>query len=105
MLTLGVLATSIAQPRFAKRHAQRSLVIAGFSVAIIGVVVLLVLANGSPSPWAFTPGVFLLVIASIAGLVAAILLPRRPARPCLCLQRPNPPRPGDLGTRPAILPV
>jgi MFS family permease len=57
--TLGVLATSIAQPRFAKRRAQRTLVIVGFILAIVGVGVLLVLANGSPSPWAFTPGLFL----------------------------------------------
>jgi MFS family permease len=57
--TIGVLVTSLAQPRFAKRRDQRTLVIAGFIMAIVGVVVLLALANGSPSPWASTPGLFL----------------------------------------------
>jgi MFS family permease len=57
--TVGVLVTSIGQPRFAKRREQRTLVIVGFILAILGVVVLLILAKGSPSPWAFTPGLFL----------------------------------------------
>ena len=57
--TVGVLVTSIAQPRFARRRAQRTLVIAGFITAIVGVVVLLIMANGSPSAWAFAPGLFL----------------------------------------------
>ncbi len=57
--TVGVLITSIAQPRFARRRAQRTLVIGGFITAIVGVVVLLIMANGSPSPWAFAPGLFL----------------------------------------------
>jgi len=57
--TAGVLVSSLSQERFARRHAQRSLIIAGFIAAIVGVVVLLVMAKGSQSPWAFAPGLFL----------------------------------------------
>src|SRR4051794_35602931 len=57
--TAGVLLTSLGQERFAKRRAQRSLISAGFITAVVGVVVLLVMANGSPSAWAFAPGLFL----------------------------------------------
>src|SRR5437660_9301176 len=41
--TAGVLVSSLSQERFAKRHAQRSLIIAGFVTSIVGVVVLLVM--------------------------------------------------------------
>ncbi len=62
--TVGVLVSSVAQPRLAKRHSQRSLIIVGFAVAVVGVVVLLVMANGSPSAWAFTPGLLLFGLGS-----------------------------------------
>jgi MFS family permease len=57
--TVGVLVSSLGQERFAKRHAQRTLIIVGFIVAVVGVVVLLAMASGSPSTWAFMPGLFL----------------------------------------------
>src|SRR5262249_49389800 len=37
-----------------------TLIIAGFVIAIAGIVVLLGLAAGNPSPWAFAPGLFLI---------------------------------------------
>jgi MFS family permease len=58
--TVGLLASSLGAERFAKRHAQRTLIIVGFVIAIAGIGLLLAMVHGSPSPWAFAPG--LLVI-------------------------------------------
>jgi MFS family permease len=58
--TLGILVSSLAAGRLAKRFAQRSLILAGFVTTIVGVVVLLVGVKGSPSPWAFAPGLLLI---------------------------------------------
>lgn len=58
--TLGLLASSLAAERLARRWAQRTLIVTGFIVAIAGVGVLLALASGSPSAWAFTPGLLLI---------------------------------------------
>ena len=57
--TAGVLLASLAQERLAKRFAQRTLVIGGFVLACVGVLILLAMASGSQSAWAFTPGLFL----------------------------------------------
>ena len=58
--TAGLLASSLGAERFAKRHAQRSLIIAGFIVTIVGVGVLLALVHGRPGAWAFAPGLLLI---------------------------------------------
>ena len=58
--TGGILLSSLAAERLAKRHAQRTLIIAGFVTTIAGVVVLLALVKGSPSAWAFAPGLLLI---------------------------------------------
>jgi MFS family permease len=58
--TGGILVSSLAAERLAKRHPQRRLVLAGFATTIVGVVVLLSLVAGTPSPWAFTPGLLLI---------------------------------------------
>jgi MFS family permease len=58
--TGGILLSSLAAERLAKKYAQRTLIMAGFVTTIIGVVVLLTLVNGSPSPWAFAPGLLLI---------------------------------------------
>jgi MFS family permease len=57
--TVGLLSSSLLAERMAKRHPQRSLIIAGFVVALPGIVVLIAMAAGSPSPWAFAPGLLL----------------------------------------------
>ena len=57
--TVGVLISSVGQERFAKRHEQRTIIITGFVTSVVGVLVLLVMAKGSPSAWAFAPGLFL----------------------------------------------
>jgi MFS family permease len=56
--TVGLLLSSFGAERFAKRRAQRTLVMAGFVITIIGVVVLVVMVGESSSPWAFAPGLF-----------------------------------------------
>jgi MFS family permease len=58
--TLGLLASSLAAERFAKRRAQRTLILAGFVVTIAGVGILLLLVSGSPTAWAFAPGLLLI---------------------------------------------
>lgn len=58
--TLGLLTTSLAAARLARRHPQRTLIKAGFLVGIIGIVVLLALAGRSLNPWAFAPGLLLI---------------------------------------------
>jgi MFS family permease len=58
--TGGILVSSLAAERLAKRFAQRTLIMAGFITTIVGVVVLLALVRGSPSAWAFAPGLLLI---------------------------------------------
>jgi MFS family permease len=58
--TGGILLSSLAAERLAKKYAQRTLIMAGFVTTIAGVAVLLALVNGSPSPWAFAPGLLLI---------------------------------------------
>ena len=58
--TGGILASSLAAERLAKRHSQRTLIIAGFVITCVGIAVLLALVAGSPSAWAFSPGLLLI---------------------------------------------
>ncbi|MHB9755315.1 MFS transporter [Streptomyces sp. BYX5S] len=58
--TLGLLVSSLGAERFAKRREQRTLVMVGFATTVGGIGVLLALAHGEPSPWAFTPGLLLI---------------------------------------------
>jgi len=58
--TVGILVSSLAAGRLAKRFLQRSLILVGFVITIAGVAVLLGVVKGSPSPWAFAPGLLLI---------------------------------------------
>jgi MFS family permease len=58
--TVGILLSSIGAERFAKRRAQRTLIVAGFVISAAGIAVLLAIVAGNPSPWAFAPGLFLI---------------------------------------------
>ncbi|WP_123666161.1 MFS transporter [Actinocorallia herbida] len=58
--TLGLLATSLMAERLAERRSQRTLIVTGFAVTVAGIVLLLALVGGSPSPWAFAPGLLLI---------------------------------------------
>jgi MFS family permease len=58
--TVGLLASSLGAERFAKRRQQRTLIIVGFVITMVGVGVLIALVSGSPSAWAFAPGLLLI---------------------------------------------
>jgi MFS family permease len=58
--TGGILVSSLAAERLAKKHAQRTLIMAGFITTIAGIGVLLAMVKGSPSAWAFAPGLLLI---------------------------------------------
>jgi MFS family permease len=58
--TLGVLAASLAQPRFAKRRAQKTLIVAGFVTTLVGIGLLLGFVHASSRVVAFTPGLLLI---------------------------------------------
>jgi len=57
--TAGILLSSVAAERFAKRRAQRTLILAGFAAAIAGVALLLALVSASQHVLAFVPGLLL----------------------------------------------
>jgi MFS family permease len=58
--TLGILFSSLASARLAKRYAQRTLVIAGFVITLVGIGLLLGLVIATDSVWAFVPGLALI---------------------------------------------
>jgi MFS family permease len=58
--TLGILLSSLAAGPLARKYQQRTLILAGFLVAIIGIVILLAQVRGHPSAWYFAPGLFLI---------------------------------------------
>ena len=58
--TLGVLASSLAAERLAKRYSQRTLIVAGFIVAVAGIGILLALVGASSRVVAFVPGLALI---------------------------------------------
>ncbi|MFG3257406.1 MFS transporter [Streptomyces sp. NPDC048172] len=58
--TLGLLATSLLSGRFARRRAQRTLIVTGFVVSILGIAVLIALVASYSTAWAFVPGLLLI---------------------------------------------
>jgi MFS family permease len=58
--TLGLMGSSLAAERLARRVSQRSLIMVGFVVTIAGVVLLLLLVPDRANPWAFAPGLLLI---------------------------------------------
>ena len=58
--TLGILASSLAAARLAKRYAQRTLIIVGFVTTIAGILILLFLVRAWDSLLAFVPGLLLI---------------------------------------------
>jgi MFS family permease len=60
--TLGILGSSLAAERLAKRYAQKTLIATGFVVTATGIVVLLALVGASSRVVAFAPGLLLIGI-------------------------------------------
>jgi MFS family permease len=58
--TAGVLLSSLAAERFAKRRAQSTLIRAGFAIALAGLVLLVALVRETSGIGTFLPGLFLL---------------------------------------------
>jgi MFS family permease len=58
--TVGVLVSSLAAERLAKRRPQRTLIMAGFVVTIAGIALLLALVGASSRVVAFAPGLLLI---------------------------------------------
>jgi len=58
--TGGLLIASVAAGRLARRFAQRTLILIGFLLTIAGIVLLVTIAGGTASVWAFVPGLLLI---------------------------------------------
>jgi MFS family permease len=58
--TVGLLISSLGAERFAKRRAQKTLIVAGFVITLVGIGLLLGLIRASSSIAAFVPGLFLI---------------------------------------------
>ncbi|MEV4346374.1 MFS transporter [Actinoplanes sp. NPDC049596] len=58
--TAGLLLSSLGAERFARRRTQRTLIVAGFAVTIVGVAILVPMVSAADSPWAFVPGLFVI---------------------------------------------
>jgi MFS family permease len=58
--TLGILVSSFAAERWAKKYAQRTLILLGFGITIGGIVLLLLLVHASSRAVAFAPGLLLI---------------------------------------------
>jgi MFS family permease len=57
--TIGILVASAGADRFARRHPQRWLIIAGFLVTAVGMILLLALVRQHSGIWTWIPGLFL----------------------------------------------
>jgi MFS family permease len=58
--TIGVLLSSSLAGRFAQRHPQRTLILAGFVTTITGILLLLLVAGVTSAIVGFVPGLFLI---------------------------------------------
>jgi MFS family permease len=58
--TIGILATSAAADRFARRRSQRSLIMAGFGITIVGMILALILVRPHSAIVTWIPGLLLL---------------------------------------------
>jgi MFS family permease len=57
--TIGILVASAGADRFARRHPQRWLIIAGFLITAVGMLLLLALVRAHAGVWRWIPGLFL----------------------------------------------
>jgi MFS family permease len=82
--TIGILAASAGADRFARRHPQRWLIIAGFLATALGLISLLVLVRAHAGIWQWIPGLLLFgagVGVMLTSSVNVVQLPgRRPGR-------------------------
>jgi MFS family permease len=65
--TIGILGASAAADRLARRHSQRSLIIAGFVATVIGMALLLAVVKANTGVFSWIPG--LLIVGTGAGVM------------------------------------
>ncbi|WP_068058000.1 MFS transporter [Nocardia xishanensis] len=70
--TLGLLVSSLAAARLARRRAQRTLIMTGFLITVVGIVVLIAMTGSSENLWAFVPGLLLIGIGLGVMLTPAV---------------------------------
>jgi MFS family permease len=70
--TIGILLSSAMAQRMASRHPQRLLIRGGFTVTIVGLVLLICLAREDSAVWTFWPGLFLMGFGVGAMLTASV---------------------------------
>jgi MFS family permease len=70
--TLGILFSSLAAPRLAKRYPQRTLIVGGFVVTLAGILLLLGLVRASDNIVAFVPGLALVGLGLGAMLTPSV---------------------------------
>ncbi|MDG6105818.1 MFS transporter [Dactylosporangium aurantiacum] len=72
--TVGILASSAAAERFARRRTQRTLIVGGFVLTVLGTVTLLVLAATGTGAWRTAPGLLVAGVGLGAMLTASVNL-------------------------------
>jgi predicted MFS family arabinose efflux permease len=70
--TIGLLLSSAAAGRLARRRSQRFLIRAGFAVTVVGMVLLLLLAGATSSIFTFIPGLLLMGLGVGVMLTASV---------------------------------
>jgi len=70
--TAGLLVSSLAAERLAKRRPQRTLILTGFIVTLFGIGTLLALVTGTPNAWAFAPGLLFIGLGLGLGLTPSV---------------------------------
>jgi len=70
--TAGILASSLAAERWAKKYRQKTLIVTGFVVTIAGIGFLLGLVITWSSIWAFVPGLLLIGLGLGAMLTPSV---------------------------------
>jgi MFS family permease len=70
--TIGILAASAAADRLARRHEQRTLIIAGFAFTIVGMVLLLALVRAHSGIVTWIPGLLLFGIGTGVMLTSSV---------------------------------
>ena len=70
--TIGILLSAGMAQRMASRHPQRRLIRAGFTVTLVGIILLLALARADSANWTFWPGLFLMGFGVGAMLTASV---------------------------------
>jgi MFS family permease len=70
--TIGILLSSGMAQRMASRHPQRRLIRAGFTLTLVGILLLLLLARADSAVWTYWPGLFLMGFGVGAMLTASV---------------------------------